>query len=94
MSDSLAWQDDELARSLTRAVSKGRAVEASLYGALTTEQDPDDDGGIPRTADGASHLAVDPSQGAGGHERPVPHDDLAYGLSKALHLPPPRRYGA
>jgi hypothetical protein len=86
MSDSLAWQDDELARSLTRAIGKGRAVEAGLYGQLTTA--PDDDEHI------VSDRAIDPYQGCGGHERPAPHDDLAYGLSKALNLPMPRRYGA
>ena len=86
MSDSLAWQDDELARSLTRAIGKGRAVEAGLYGQLTTA--PDDDEHI------VSDRAIDPYQGCGGHERPIARDDLELGLAQALHLPPPRRYGA
>jgi len=86
VTDSLAWQDDELARSLTHAVNKNRAVEASLYGRLTTEYD-----------DGEHEItgrAVDPLQGHGGHEMPIARDDLELGLSRALHLPPPRRYGA
>ena len=58
--------------------------EAALYEADRSDEDrADDDGDIPRTPDGASHLAVDPWQGRG-LDISRPTDVLAETLLRAV----------